>query len=165
MDEVLGELVRALEIHGFREVACASESVPDAQALLRRQTLLTNRAVVVVAPASTPGDFGSYLKQVRKRAAFRCKFVPLLWGLGLQVVVVSPGIADAGIDPAQHVSRVDNQWAIIQSIFLVDPDAGTFRSGRTWGQFITGKYQDAVEEVLRARFRALGAEVSGRGHR
>jgi len=90
----------------------------------------------------------------------RCKFVPLLWGLGLQVVVVSPGVASGGIDPAQHVARVDNQWAIIQSIFLVDPDAGNFRSARTWGQFITGKYQDAIEEVLKAHFRALGAEAA-----
>ena len=150
MDAVLGELVTALEIHGFRQVPRASESVPDAQALLRRQTLLTNRAVVVVAPASTPRDFAGYLKQVRRRAAFRCKFVPLLWGLGLQVVVVSPGIVAAEIDPAQHVSRVDNQWAIIQSVFLVDPDAGNFRSGRTCCQVITGKYQDTIEGVLRA---------------
>jgi len=153
MDAVLGELVEALAAHGFREVARPAESVPDAQALLRRQTLNTNRAVVVVAPASTPQDLASYLKQVRRRAAFRCKFFPLLWGLGLQVVIVSPGIAAVDIDPAQYVSRVDNQWAIVQSIFLVDPDARSFRAGRTWGQFVTGKYQDAIEEVLKAHFR------------
>jgi hypothetical protein len=157
MDAVVGELVKALAIHGFREVARPSESVPDAWALLRRQTLSTNRAVVVVAPASTPRNLASYLKQVRRRAAFRCKFFPLLWGLGLQVVIVSPGIAAADIDLGQLVSRVDNQWAIIQSVFLVDPDARSFRSGRTWGQVITGKYQDAIEEVLKAHFRARGA--------
>lgn len=160
MNEALAELVSVLEIHGFRAVPRPSESVPDAQVLLRRQTLLTNRAVVVVAPASTPGEFGSYLKEVRRRAAWRCKFVPLLWGLGLQMVVVSPGITAGAIDPARHVARVDNQWAIIQSIFLVDPDAGNFRSARTWGQFITGMYQDAIDEVLRGHFRAIGAEAT-----
>ena len=154
MDAVLGELVTALAIQGFREVARPSESVPDARALLRRQTPITNRAVVVVAPESTPHDFASYLTQVRRHAAFRCKFVPLIWGLGLQVVIVSPGIAAADIDPAKHVARIDNQWAIIQSVFLVDPDARSFRAGRTWGQFITGKYQDAIEKVLKAHFRA-----------
>jgi hypothetical protein len=154
MDVVVEELVRSLALHGFREVARPSESVPDAQVLLRRQTLITNRAVVVVAPASAPQDLASYVKQVRRRAAFRCKFLPLLWGIGLQVVIVSPGIAESNIDPAHYVSKIDNQWAIVQSIFLVDPVAGSFRSARTWGQFITGKYQDAIEEIVAEHFRA-----------
>lgn len=154
MDVVLEELVRSLALHGFREVARPSEFVPDAQVLLRRQTLNTNRAVVVVAPASVPQDLASYVKQVRRRAAFRCKFLPLLWGIGLQVVIVSPGIAAVDIDPARYVSKIDNQWAIVQSIFLVDPVAGSFRSARTWGQIFSGEYQDAIEEIVAEHFRA-----------
>ncbi len=149
--EPLPELVSALSAHGFSQVS-ELQGVPDAVLLLKRQTWNTNRAVVVVTPAQVPADFAGYLTEVRKRVAFRCKFVPFFWGIGIQVVVVAPGLQGSGIDPSRHVASVDNQWAIVQSVFLVDPGSGTFRVGRTWGQFVTGKFQNAIAGVLGRHF-------------
>lgn len=139
--------------HGFRQVTDTT-SIPDATLLLKRQTWNTNRAIVVVRPAEIPADIDSYLRQVRKRVAFQCGFFPFFWGIGIQVVVVAQGISQRGIIPTEHVAKVDNQWAIVQSIFLVDPETSTFQAGRTWGQFVTGKFQDAIATALSRHFRS-----------
>ncbi len=65
---------------------------------------------------------------------------------------MAPGLAQSGLDPKKYVAHVDNQWAIIQSIFLVDPSAKVYRSARTWGQFVTGKYQDSIDAALNQHF-------------
>ncbi|WP_395749351.1 hypothetical protein [Prosthecobacter sp.] len=150
-DALTQDLIWTMGEHGFVQVADMA-AIPDAILLLKRQSLNTNRAVVVVSPAEVPADFHAYLRQLRKRVAFRCRFFPLLWGIGIQVVVITPGISQSGIDPSQHVARFDNQWAIIQSLFLVDPAARTCQSARTWGQVVTGKFQDAILGVLSGRF-------------
>jgi hypothetical protein len=148
----LPELTETLAKHRFREVPDPSTAFPDAVLLLKRQTFNTNRAVVVVNPAKVPEDFGRYLNELRRPIAKRCRYIPFLWGIGIQVIVVAPGLAESTIDPSDHVDRIDNQWAIFQSIFLVDPKARTYREGRTWGQFITGKFQDAIAGVLGRHF-------------
>ncbi len=145
---LVAEIIASLTEHGFRQVTNGPDSIPAAKALLKRQTWNTNRAVVVVDLAEIPGDFKEYLRRLRNQVAFRCKFFPFFWGIGIQAVVIAPHIATQGIDPAMHVARVDNQWAIIQSVFLVDTAAQSFFEGRTWGQFVTGKYQDAIADVL-----------------
>lgn len=146
------QLVETLRSHGFREVNTQPGVIPDVERLLKRQTWNTNRAVVVVCPMTVPPDFSAYLKEVRKAVAFRCRFFPVLWGIGIQVVVAAAGVAKADIDPARHVAKFDNQWAIVQSLFLVDPEAGSYASARSPGQFVTGKYQDAIESVLADHF-------------
>jgi hypothetical protein len=141
----LSPLSDALASHRFRRV-----DDPTSDLLLKRQTFNTNRAVVVVSPATVPADFRTYMNAVSGGVAKRCGYIPFLWGIGIQFVAVAPGITE--LDPAHHVSLVDNQWAIVQSIFLVDPERGAYRSARTWGQFITGKFQDAIEAVLGQHF-------------
>ncbi|GEP40795.1 hypothetical protein [Brevifollis gellanilyticus] len=141
------ELTRVMAGYGFRPVADLS-GIPDAVLLLKRQTWNTNRAIVVVCPGSPPTSLHDYMRQLRSSVAFRCRFLPVLWGIGIQVVLISPGLAQRGIDPSQHVARFDNQWAIVQSIFLVDPDAGTHQEARSWGQYVTGKFQDAISKIL-----------------
>ncbi|WP_395742025.1 hypothetical protein [Prosthecobacter sp.] len=150
-DELLSDLALTMTEHGFVRVDGIA-SIPDALLLLKRQTWNTNRAIVVVSPDEPPADFRAYLRQLRKRVAFKCGFFPLVWGIGIQVVIIGPGLAQRGIDPARHVARFDNQWAIIQNLFLADPAAGTCQAARTWGQYITGKFQDAISEVLSGYF-------------
>jgi hypothetical protein len=148
----LPDLTEALGKHRFRPVHDPTTAFPDAVLLLKRQTFNTNRAVVVVTPAQVPEDFGRYLGELRGPVAKHCRYIPFLWGIGIQVVVVAPGLVASPIDLMTHVDIIDNQWAIFQSIFLVDPKARTWRQGRTWGQFITGKFQDAIAGVLGRHF-------------
>lgn len=148
----ISDLTRALSDHGFRQVA-ETKGIPDATLLLKRQTWNTNRAVVVVSPSELPADIRGYLRALRRHVAFRCGFFPFFWPIGIQVVLVAPGLLESDIVPSQHVARVDNQWAIIQSLFLADPSSGSYRSARTWGQLVTGKFQDAISAALSCHFR------------
>ena len=145
---LVSELICSLATHGFVEVSDLSTTIPDGNILLKRQTWNTNRAVVFVSPPSVPEDFSSYVRSLRKRVAFRCGFIPFFWGIGIQIIIMAPGLAETEIDPKKHIALVDNQWAIIQSIFLVDSAARTFLSARTWGQVVTGTFQDAIADVL-----------------
>jgi hypothetical protein len=146
-DEFLTDLSRTMAEYGFRSVPITA-ALSDVTLLLKRQTWNTNRAIVVACPAQIPPDIRVYLHQLRRQIAFKCGFFPVFWGIGIQVIVIAPGLSKSGIDPAQHIARVDNQWAIVQSIFLADSASRTYQSGRTWGQFVTGKFQDAVSEAL-----------------
>jgi hypothetical protein len=72
------------------------------------------------------------------------------------VVLICPGITSIDEPLSNFVAKVDNQWAIIQSVFFVDPDRSEFIEQRTWGQFLTGKYQDEISSQLQYRYRSVG---------
>jgi hypothetical protein len=146
------DLVTFMATHGFREVALPASSLTEIVLLLKRQTWNTNRAIVVVNFASVPADFDRVLPGIRDEVARLCGYIPFFWGIGIQVIAVGPGFASSGINPKKHVALVDNQWAIIQSIFLVDSSSQSYLSGRTWGQVVTGKFQDAIDAVLSRYF-------------
>jgi hypothetical protein len=150
--ELVREVTAALDPHGFREVPEPGKTVPNAVLLLKRQTVNTNRAVVAVSLPAVPADFGKYLSGLRKQVAFRCRFFPLFWGIGIQVIVLAPKLLETAIDPARHVALADNQWAIVQSLFLLDTTSMHYREGRSWGQVVTGKYQDAIAGVVARSF-------------
>lgn len=138
--------------HGFQSVANLA-NLPDVTLLLKRQTWNTNRAIVVTSPEQAPADLRGCMRQLRKRIALKSGFFPFFWGVGIQVVVIAPDISKRDINSARHVAGVDNQWAIIQSLYLVDSVERTHREARTWGQVVTGKFQDAISSTLSRHFR------------
>jgi hypothetical protein len=150
-DPFVAEMIAVLAEHGFAVVPSRAQD-SRADTLLKRQTWNTNRAVVVHYIPTMPDDIRRYLRVLRRQVAFRCGFVPFLWGIGIQVVLVVPESVESDVNPAALVAQIDNQWAIIQSVFIVDPGARTFAEGRTWGQFVTGKFQDAIAAVLSRHF-------------
>jgi hypothetical protein len=157
---LLAQLADGLQPFGFRRVDDSGAAGELGVALLlKRQTWNTNRAVVVVDAPSLPSDFGAFLRRVRTHVAFRAGFFPLLWGIGIQVIVVTSDVASRSLQPARYVAAIDNQWAIVQSVFIVNADAAEFSEGRTWGQFVTGKFQDAISNVLSLEFRRTEPEV------
>ena len=107
-----------------------------------------NRAVAVVDVQELPNDLSALIKSVRKEAAFRCGFVPFFWGLGTQLVIVVTGARPEKPELVQYLDKVDNQWSIIQSIFVVHVDSGLVSMARTWGQIFTRRFQDAIAEAL-----------------
>jgi hypothetical protein len=135
---ITADLAAALARFGFVDVPCERPAL----AMLKRQTWNTNRAVVA---AELTGDVDPFVTALRDDVAKRCRCIPVLWPIGIQMVILARG---ADIDPSRYVALVDNQWALIQSMFVIDPGAGTFREARSWGQVITGKYQNAIGEVL-----------------
>lgn len=142
-----------LQEHNFKTVEGIEHSIPECICLLKRQTLNTNRAICVVQLDELPKELDSYIASIRKRVAFKIGFFPLFWALGLQVVIICPKIMN--FKPAAYVARANNFWAIVQSVYFVDPIKMKFIEGRTWGQYVTGKYQDAISTQLRSKYRKL----------
>jgi len=153
MNEVAIRIKARLENFGFREVVAPQKNILGEILLLKRQTWNTNRAVVLLEITEPPSDMAVFLKQVRGAVARRVKFFPFLYGVGIQVIVMCPGITAAIQEPHDYVAKVDNQWAIIQSLYLIDPKKRDYLSGKTWGQVITGKFQSAIEETISELYR------------
>ena len=147
MNDLAQKLEAALTPHGFWLLERKKGSI--CSAIWKRQTIDTNRAVALVKISSVPVDLSSLLKEVKKEAAFRCGFFPFFYGLGTQVVFLVTGAQPEEEELGDYVDKIDNQWSIIQSIFVVHVDVGLVSSARTWGQLITGKYQDSIAAVLR----------------
>jgi len=138
--ELIAELSTDLERIGFR-------SNPSSEVLgcwIRRRPN-TNRAVVLLrCPEGV--DAAVFARESRSACARSAGFyIPLLYGIGLQVVVVG---GDNETAPTDVVDRYDNQWCCLQSVFLVDIEAGTVDSGRTWGQTTSSPIQAAILRAL-----------------
>jgi hypothetical protein len=142
------EISRNLGSHGFKRVIFDDSRFNDFKLILKRQTWNTNRAVCVLKKNSMPSNFDLYIKEMRKLAAFKVKFFPFFYGVGIQMIVICPGIIESIGEPKDYVSNVDNQWAIVQSLFLIDDETKIFKEARTWGQFVTGKFQDIISETI-----------------
>jgi hypothetical protein len=86
-------------------------------------------------------------------------FVPLLYEVSLQLVLVGDNLEKALAGPASlraHVDNFSNQLVVLQSIFVVDTATKRFTGAKTWGQVLTGKYQDAIAEGIHsAGFRVM----------
>src|SRR3954470_2060463 len=93
------ELIHALSPYGFRPVANPDHTIPGAIALLKRQNLLTNRAVVVIELPELPADFARFAATTRKQVAFRCGFVPFFFGIGIQLIVTAPDALQSDLSP------------------------------------------------------------------
>jgi hypothetical protein len=148
MNKIVTQIETNLVHHGFRRVDLKRETIPDGIMLLKRQNLNTNRAAIILEANIPPTDLHSYLMSVRNAVAKQVKFFPFFWGVGIQVVLICPGILPMVSNPESYVAKVDNQWAIIQSVYFVDPSIKEFVSGRTWGQYITGKFQNSIMEAI-----------------
>lgn len=102
-----------LENKGFKTIANPGDSIPGCVYLSRRQTLNSNRAICVIQLGKLPDDIQKYLMTVRTKVALKVGFFPLFWGLGLQVILICPGISSINEPISSFVANVDNQWAII----------------------------------------------------
>jgi len=141
-----------LEEYGFKSVQGIEASIPECCYLSKRQTFNTNRAVCVLKLSEMPENLHEYLHSIRKRIAFKIGFFPVFWGLGLQVVILCPKATSVCTPPVEYVAKSDNQWAIVQSIFLIDPEKLQFIEARSWGQLVTGRFQDAISQQLRTLY-------------
>jgi hypothetical protein len=81
------------------------------------------------------------------------KSAQLLYGVGIHLIIRCRSSIREKIDLKQYVDSLDNQWAIFQSIFLIDISSGTFEQARTWSQVVTGKYQDRISEILSQQYK------------
>lgn len=116
-------------------------------ALFRRKTWNTNRGVVVAEPCSP--DLRASVEELRGRAG---AFLGSSWWsqLGLQIVFLFDGPPPNEDALGGLVDRVNTQGVLVQSVFALDRATGQSRSARTWGQVVTGRFQDAIRDALDA---------------
>ncbi len=112
---------------------------------LHRKTWNTNRGVVLARlKANTLVSEVARLRDEAKRILKHSS-----WNqLGLQIVFE---VESGSLPPRELLSSlVDsvNQGALIQSIFVIDPATNEILEARTWGQLITGKFQDGIAAAL-----------------
>jgi len=114
---------------------------------LHRKTWNTNRGVVLSSLRAT-SELGDAVARLREEA--KSRLAHSWWSqLGLQIVFE----LEAGALPPQEliallVDQINSQGVLIQSIFVLDPTTHETREARTWGQLITGKFQDAIAAAL-----------------
>ncbi len=145
------QLDRALSPHAFvRMNAVPDVAVPvNVSAVWRRRTWNTNRAVVMVPfidAGDHPGEFARNIRmEIGKAVGYKAFFYPV----GLQLVMCGSGFLEKALGLEKFVDKIDNQRVVLQSIHAVDFSVGRCLSVRTYGQVVTGRFQDAIELGIR----------------
>lgn len=146
-------LANALDLrlspHGFAIV------VPDeasrALGVVRgyhRKTWNTNRAVFLASLESVDEPALRAHLQALQRESGRV-FGSSWWSqLGLQIVFEVEGATPPQALLEDLVATFNTQGILVQSLFAIQSGAPTWTSARTWGQMITGKFQDAIAAAL-----------------
>ena len=116
----------------------------------KRKTWNSNRAIALIALPDRAPHAGEYALDIRPAAGKALGYIPFLYELGLQLILTGPGILKKGEGLDRYVTKINNSTVLLQSIHLVDPETRESRSVRTWGQVVTGKFIDAIEEGLAA---------------
>jgi hypothetical protein len=157
MNDLIGHIERTLAPFNF--VRMGQETIvpalPDGvetRALWKRKTFNTNRGVVLIEYNEGVPELLDIVWDLVKPIGRTIRFIPFLYPLGLQVVAAGKGMGTVGQVRPEEVkkvlSKIDNQRVLLQSIHLVDLTTMSSASARTWGQAITGKFQDAIEEGI-----------------
>lgn len=146
----------AVKLHQFERFKPAgSPSSISWLGAWKRKTWNTNRGIALIALPDPAPHAGEYALDIRSKAGKAIGYIPFLYELGLQLVLTGPGILKKGDGLDRFVTKMNNSTVLLQSIHLVDPDSRESRSVRTWGQVVTGKFIDAIEEGI-AAFRTAG---------
>jgi len=147
LERLIETIGNALIPHDFRRHRRATMAGLGVVAFWRRCTWNTNRAVVILR--RPPGDFAlrEFCQRIKWKLLWQTRFIPFLYEVGLQVVIVGDGPDGSSEDAGRLqnvVDRVSNQFVVLQSVFVVEEAQKRYAFARTWGQFVTGKFQDAI---------------------
>lgn len=129
-----------------------------------RKTWNTNRAVFLAqTEPRDPTALRAYVEALRRESGR--VFGSSWWSqLGLQLVLEVTGTPPSQATLQGLVAAFNTQGILIQSLFAVEPSTLERTSARTWGQVVTGKFQDAIARAIEdvARARAPEAPSPGR---
>jgi|GEM_PF-5313838 len=130
-----------IKIEGVKEVV-----------LLRKNNLLINVGIVMlhIDPQFKDINYAKLCKQIKFRIAFKVLFIPLFYAFFHQFIIVDEDVIeeDSYFKLGDSIDSIDNQISITQSITLVDSYRKKYIHVRTWGQVISGKFQNAIVKSL-----------------
>lgn len=147
---VEGELNR----HSFQRMT-ETPNLPGVEiaAVWKRRNINMNRAVALLPfsdVGQSPGQFAQLIKVPLGKAI---GYIPVLNELGLQMIIAGPELLAWSANLDSFLDKINNQRVILQSLHIVDLTARDSASARTWGQAITGRYQDAIEKGIKTFLR------------
>lgn len=139
----------SLAPHSFLRLGTTKplDGIPRSE-IWRRKSWATNRAVALLMVPEGENSPGRFAQKIKLSLGRTVGYVPLLNPLGLQIVMTTNRTLGPGIRLGDFVDRVDNQRVVLQSIFLVNLPDGSHISSRSWGQFFSGRFQNAIEEAI-----------------
>lgn len=152
------KLDEELHEHSFKQHSI--ENIFDVEEVVvwRRRTWNSNRAVLLIRLSDknieSIKNLGAFSQQIKFKAGKQIGYKIFLYALGLQIIYYGDDFGDLTHTIKGHVDKYDNQRVVLQSIFLLDRACKTMESTRTWGQFLTGQYQDIIENTI-GKFIAL----------
>lgn len=151
MTSLAGEIDRRLGVHGFRHQLKPRLAESGVVSNWQLRTWNINRVVVLVDPVSPVNDLARFCQQLKWTVVRHTFFIPAFYEVGLQIVIAADGLKYVWERPSSTkglVDRVSNQIVVLQSVFAVDTAHQKYRAIRTWGQVVTGRFQDAIEDGI-----------------
>jgi hypothetical protein len=153
LQKLTEQLESELRPHDFQRLDEASSSLDlnnraFVQALWKRKTWNTNRGVALLELNQGLDSPEAFVRAVRDPIGKAIGYLPVLYPLGLQLILAGEGIYQEQSGLGAVLSKIDNQTVVLQSIHVVDLHGLSSASARTWGQVLTGRYQDAIERGI-----------------
>lgn len=123
----------------------------EVRAMWKHKTWNINRgvALVEVGGEALGEPLPSYVTRIGARVGKQIGYFPFFYPLGLQLVLAGRGILVPEETLKKGLDLINNQTVLVQSVHVVDLEARASVSVRTWAQFVTGKFQDAIEGAIR----------------
>ncbi len=135
--------------HSFKRAGSTQQldGIPRIE-IWRRRSWATNRAVALLRLPEGENSPGRLAQQIKMALGQIAGYVTVLNPLGLQIVLTTYKTMDPDLRLSDFVDRVNNQRVVLQSIFLVSLLERSHISSRSWGQFFSGRFQNAIEEAI-----------------
>jgi hypothetical protein len=114
----------------------------------KRKTWNTNRAIAVISLPEFDGQPGEFAQTLKMPLGKIFGYFPFFYPLGLQIVLIGNSLLNKTDNLEKSVDKLDNQRVVLQSIHVVDLEFMKSVSVRTWGQYETGRFQDAIESGI-----------------
>ena len=115
------ESVRPLSFKRF-DPSFAIDAV-NLVAVWKYKTLNMNRGIALVTLGYTSLEPGETASAIKKPIGKAIGYIPFVYELGLQLVLLGRGILASGANLERSLDKVNTQTVILQSIHLVDIDA------------------------------------------
>jgi hypothetical protein len=130
------------------------------------RTWSINRAAAVLTAPEDDFEIGPYCQRMKWQLRKLKWSVPFFYEPGLQIVLYGDGLErKLGVTGrlSGQIDTYSNQLVVLQSIFVVDPGTRRYTVERTWGQVVTGQYQDAIAVgIHRAGYTSIVPGLEGR---
>lgn len=127
-------------------VTIEHEAVKKIQ-VFKKKNLNLNRCIVLVelneeVPVT---DLHLFLKTLKIMLGKEIGYIPFLYELGMQVVLIGN---DIPIPSKSPIDQVNTFKVLLQSVFVVDNNKQMYYKSVTWGQTVSNAFQKVIDETI-----------------